>query len=523
MYCRQKNETKEDITETSTKKETDNEAFESEEKEPCEKPVIENKYEEPRRKTNISRHPLSFSYHVRTEAIREVKLRKSTRNAPFFDGQNKTEEQFPRLSSKRPIPYNDAIVEENTLNSVKLRKTGSKHNETAYKNSDYQKCYFPHLTKDECENLLFSKPAGTYLIRDSESQKNTYVLMVRDNNDEIPVRNNRISVDSRGRVHINKRESFQNLDDLIIRCTESSGPLRHRLIRPLINKNHNEENISMNIYDDVAANEMVSWELNRNDLRLLSKIGDGSFGSVSKALWQEKTEVAVKQLKMGNNSVEPFMKEALIMMDLQHQNILTLYGVVSDQPIWIVTEYMVNGSLSKFLSYGEGRDFSFMQLLDISLQVSSAMRYLEKKELIHCDLRAANVLVGERNVCKVADFGLTRCINKTFDQNKNERFPIRWTAPEVMEFHKFTLKSDVWSYGVLLYEIFTKGKRPYERLKSSEILDNIKEGYRLPEPCCFDEPNPKELYQLMKECWDLNLENRPTFVYIQNCLNRMQR
>ena len=90
----------------------------------------------------------------------------------------------------------------------------------------------------------------------------------------------------------------------------------------------------------------------------------------SAALWQEKTEVAVKQLKMGNNSVEPFMKEALIMMDLQHQNILTLYGVVSDQPIWIVTEYMVNGSLSKFLSYGEGRDFSFMQLLDISLQVS---------------------------------------------------------------------------------------------------------------------------------------------------------
>jgi len=124
VYCRQKNETKEDTSEISTKQEADNEAFDTEEKEPCEKPVIENKYEEPRRKTNISRHPLSFSYHVRTEAIREVKLRKSARNAPFFDAQNKTEEEFPRLSSKRPIPYNDAIVEENTLNSVKLRKTG---------------------------------------------------------------------------------------------------------------------------------------------------------------------------------------------------------------------------------------------------------------------------------------------------------------------------------------------------------------------------------------------------------------
>jgi len=521
-YCWEKNETK-DNKKSSKKIEIDNEAFGSDKQEPYEEPIKESRYVDEPKKRKISRYPNSFSYQVRTEAIREIKLRKTTRNESFFDSQNKTEEKFPRWNSKKPIPYYDKIAEERTLNELDSTQKDTKHNQTTYENSDYQKCYFPSLTQNDCEDKLFSEPPGTYLIRDSENKKNTYVLMVRDDNDEIPVRNFRISVNNRRRVYVSKNESFQDLDDLIIRCTENSGPLRHQLICPLINKNYNEEIPGINIYDDVADNEITSWELNRNELRFLSKIGDGSFGVVWKALWQEKTEIAVKKLKIGNNSVEAFMKEAYIMMDLQHPNILTLYGVVSDQPIFIVTEYMVNGNLSKFLSYGDGRDFNFTQLLDISLQVSSAMRYLEKKELIHCDLRAANVLVGERIVCKVADFGLTRCISNAIDKNLKERFPIRWTAPEVITCLNFTLKSDVWSYGVLLYEIFTKGKRPYERLNSDEILDNLQKGYRLPEPGCFNEPNPQELYQLMKECWDLNLENRPTFVYIQNCLNRLQR
>ena len=154
-------------------------------------------------------------------------------------------------------------------------------------------------------------------------------------------------------------------------------------------------------------------------------------------------------------------------------------------------------------------------MIDAAAQIASGMAYLEQQGFIHRDLAARNILVGENYICKVADFGLARLIvDDEYVAREGARFPIKWTAPEAALYNRFTIKSDIWSFGVLLGEMVTKGRIPYPGMSNAEVLAQVERGYRMPLPAGC--PNP--LYQIMLRCWLKNPEERPTFEYLEGTL-----
>ncbi len=168
---------------------------------------------------------------------------------------------------------------------------------------------------------------------------------------------------------------------------------------------------------------------------------------------------------------EAFLKEAEIMKKLIHPKLVQLYAVCSrDEPIYIITELMTKGSLLEFL-HGEGRNVLDMaKMIDVSAQVAEGMAFLESHGFVHRDLAARNVLVGDGLVVKIADFGLSRVlVEDIYEAHEGARFPIKWTAPEACLENKFSIKSDVWSFGILLTEITTYGRIPYPGMNNAEV------------------------------------------------------
>uniref|UniRef100_A0A3B4DBM3 Tyrosine-protein kinase n=1 Tax=Pygocentrus nattereri TaxID=42514 RepID=A0A3B4DBM3_PYGNA len=231
--------------------------------------------------------------------------------------------------------------------------------------------------------------------------------------------------------------------------------------------------------------------------------------------YKNNQKVAIKTLKEGSMEPEAFLQEANLMKKLQHERLVRLHAVVTKQPILIVTEFMTNGSLLDFLKTDDGKKLKLPKLIDMSAQISEGMAYIERKNYIHRDLRAANILVSETLHCKIADFGLARIIESEYTAQEGAKFPIKWTAPEAINFGTFSIKSDVWSFGVLLTEIVTYGRVPYPGMTNPEVIRNLDRMYRMP---CPDDC-PQELYDIMLICWREKPEERPTFEYLQDTLN----
>lgn len=204
------------------------------------------------------------------------------------------------------------------------------------------------------------------------------------------------------------------------------------------------------------------WEIQRSSLKFLRKLGHGQFGEVWEGIWNGMTPVAIKTLKPGTMDPKDFLTEAQIMKKLKHQKLIQLYAVCTmEEPIYIITELMKHGSLLDYLQ-SKGRSLKINQLIDMAAQIASGMAYLESQNYIHRDLAARNVLVGENNTVKIADFGLARLIREDeYEAKVGARFPIKWTAPEAANYSKFSIKSDVWSFGILLTELVTYGRIPY--------------------------------------------------------------
>lgn len=258
-----------------------------------------------------------------------------------------------------------------------------------------------------------------------------------------------------------------------------------------------------------------AWEIDRNSIALERRLGTGCFGDVWLGTWNCSTKVAVKTLKPGTMSPKAFLEEAQIMKLLRHDKLVQLYAVVSEEPIYIVTEFMCYGSLLDFLKDREGQNLMLPHLVDMAAQVAEGMAYMERMNYIHRDLRAANILVGEYLICKIADFGLARLIeDNEYNPQQGTKFPIKWTAPEAALFGRFTVKSDVWSFGILLTELITKGRVPYPGMNNREVLEQVEHGYHMPcPPGC-----PASLYEVMEQAWRLDPEERPTFEYLQSFL-----
>ena len=220
----------------------------------------------------------------------------------------------------------------------------------------------------------------------------------------------------------------------------------------------------------------------------------------------------MKILKPGIMGASEFLEEAALMKKLRHQNLIQLYAVCTkEEPIYIITELMKHGSLLGYLR-GDGCSLKLPQLINMEAQVVAGMTYLEDKNYIHQDLAARNILIGENLICKVADFGLAQVINEDMcEAHTGAKFPIKWTAPEAAMYSHFTIKSDVWSFGILLYELITYGRIPYPKMSNIHILEVAERGYRMPPP----ENCPELLYEIMTECWKRNPESRPTFETLQ--------
>ena len=226
-------------------------------------------------------------------------------------------------------------------------------------------------------------------------------------------------------------------------------------------------------------------------------------------LWNGATPVSVKIPKSRSMR----MQELQIMKKLHHEHIIQLYGVCTEgEPVYIVTELMKNGSLLDYLQNSEGQYLKFPQLINIAAQVASGMAYLEAQHLIHRNLAAQNIFVGEGNIVKIANFRMARVIiGDEYIPELGEKLRIKWTAPEAVLYDHFSVKSDVWSYGIFLWELITYCRVPYQGMKHAEILLKLKQGYRLPRPFGC----PDALYQIMINCWKDKPEERPTFEYLK--------
>ncbi|XP_042366811.1 tyrosine-protein kinase yes-like [Plectropomus leopardus] len=263
--------------------------------------------------------------------------------------------------------------------------------------------YFGKMGRKDAERLLLNpgNNRGTFLVRESETTKGAYSLSIRDWDEAKGdnVKHYKIRKLDSGGYYITTRAQFDTLQKLVKHYTEHADGLCHRLTT-----------VCPTVKPQTQGLAKDAWEIPRESLRLELKLGQGCFGEVWMGTWNGTTKVAIKTLKPGTMSPEAFLQEAQIMKKLRHDKLVPLYAVVSEEPIYIVTEYMAKGSLLDFLKEGDGKFLKLPLLVDMAAQIADGMAFIERMNYIHRDLRAANILVADNLVCKIADFGLARLI-----------------------------------------------------------------------------------------------------------------
>ncbi|KAG8440307.1 hypothetical protein GDO86_006172 [Hymenochirus boettgeri] len=329
------------------------------------------------------------------------------------------------------------------------------------------------ITREQAERLLYPPETGLFLVRESTNYPGDYTLCVSCDG---KVEHYRI-IYSSGKLTIDEEEYFENLMQLVEHYTNDADGLCTNLMKPKL------------MEGTVAAQDEFSrsgWALKMRDLKLLHTIGKGEFGDVMLGEYRE-VKVAVKCIK-NDATAQAFVAEAMVMTE---------------------------GSLVDYLR-SRGRSVLGGEcLLKFSLDVSEGMEYLESNNFVHRDLAARNVLVSEENIAKVSDFGLTKEASAIQDTSK---LPVKWTAPEALREKLFSTKSDVWSFGILLWEIYSFGRVPYPRIALKDVVPKVENGYKMdaPDGC------PPVVYDVMKQCWHLDPKQRPTFRKLRDQLEHIK-
>ncbi|XP_074952981.1 tyrosine-protein kinase ABL2 isoform X3 [Phalacrocorax aristotelis] len=369
--------------------------------------------------------------------------------------------------------------------------------------------YHGPVSRSAAEYLLSSLINGSFLVRESESSPGQLSISLRY---EGRVYHYRINTTSDGKVYVTAESRFSTLAELVHHHSTVADGLVTTLHYPAPKCN------KPTVYGVSPIHD--KWEMERTDITMKHKLGGGQYGEVYVGVWKKyNLTVAVKTLKEDTMEVEEFLKEAAVMKEIKHPNLVQLLGVCTlEPPFYIVTEYMPYGNLLDYLRECNREEVSAVVLLYMATQISSAMEYLEKKNFIHRDLAARNCLVGENHVVKVADFGLSRLMTgDTYTAHAGAKFPIKWTAPESLAYNTFSIKSDVWAFGVLLWEIATYGMSPYPGIDLSQVYDLLEKGYRMEQP----EGCPPKVYELMRACWKWNPPDRPSFAETHQAFETM--
>uniref|UniRef100_A0A8C5U3Z3 Focal adhesion kinase 1 n=1 Tax=Malurus cyaneus samueli TaxID=2593467 RepID=A0A8C5U3Z3_9PASS len=328
----------------------------------------------------------------------------------------------------------------------------------------------------------------------------------------------------------------ENMADLIDGyCRLVNGATQSFIIRPQKGKElaNNEKQgvrshtVSVSETDDYA--EIIDeedtytmpstrdYEIQRERIELGRCIGEGQFGDVHQGVYMSPENpamaVAIKTCKnCTSDSVrEKFLQEALTMRQFDHPHIVKLIGVITENPVWIIMELCTLGELRSFLQVRK-YSLDLASLILYAYQLSTALAYLESKRFVHRDIAARNVLVSTTDCVKLGDFGLSRYMeDSTYYKASKGKLPIKWMAPESINFRRFTSASDVWMFGVCMWEILMHGVKPFQGVKNNDVIGRIENGERLPMP-----PNcPPTLYSLMTKCWAYDPSRRPRFTELK--------
>lgn len=377
-------------------------------------------------------------------------------------------------------------------------------------NIDTFEWYNKDITRAEAEELLMRENKdGGYIVRDSK-HAGVYTVSIFSrvsgpDGEKYPlVKHYQIKVQREGEkvmYFLAEKYLFSSIPELIRYHQHNPAGLITRL-----------RHCVSNIPKSSRIKELSSdkWEIHPDELILREELGSGQFGLVLKASWQDR-QVAVKTVREGFMSEEEFKEEAQVMMKLSHEKLVTLCGVVTQRsPIYLVFEFMENGCLTDFLRAKKGC-LSQEVLLEMCLDVSEGMAYLESSNFIHRDLAARNCLVSDDNVVKIADFGMTRFVlDDQYTSSHGSKFPVRWSSPEVIKFGKYSSKSDVWSFGVLMWEVYSEGRVPYDNRSNAEVVEALNARLRLLRPRVC----PQSVYELMQWSWKEKPEDRPSFALL---------
>lgn len=262
--------------------------------------------------------------------------------------------------------------------------------------------------------------------------------------------------------------------------------------------------------NDLKAFEAAGYTIDTKDLTFLEEnLGRGETGDVVLAKYGRQ-KVAVKIMKDTEEAIRSFTTEATLMTSLKHKNLVQLIGITIEPNVCLVTEFMEKGSLSEYLRTRGRQRVTLKDQIRFARDTCAGMAYLEMKKVVHRDLAARNILIAEDYTAKVCDFGLASR-EKFSDIYMNSgtgcRIPIKWTAPESLRLGEFSSKSDMWSFGILLYEIYSFGRLPYPKIPLTDVVKYVESGYRMdaPEGC------PSKIYDIMRRAWSSESKDRPSF------------
>ncbi|XP_030581578.1 tyrosine-protein kinase Fer isoform X2 [Archocentrus centrarchus] len=363
-----------------------------------------------------------------------------------------------------------------------------------------QEWYHGAIPRIEAQELL--RQQGDFLVRESHGKPGEYVLSVFSDDQRrhfiIQYADNQYRFEGTGFATIPQLIEHHFTTKQVI--TKKSGVVLHN---PVVKDK--------------------KWILNHEDVVLGDLLGKGNFGEVYKGtLQRDKTPVAVKTCK---EDLPPelkirFLSEARILKQYDHPNIVKLIGVCTQrQPIYIVMELVPGGDFLSFLRKKKD-ELKTKQLVRFAVDAAAGMAYLESKNCIHRDLAARNCLVGENSVLKISDFGMSRQEDDgVYSSSGLKQIPIKWTAPEALNYGRYSSESDVWSYGILLWETFSLGVCPYPGMTNQQAREQVEKGYRMacPQRC------PDDVYKVMQRCWQYNPEDRPKFSELQRDLAAIKK
>ncbi|KAK7120098.1 hypothetical protein R3I94_020197 [Phoxinus phoxinus] len=387
---------------------------------------------------------------------------------------------------------------------------------------------------------------GKFLIRQRESDGRnvSFALCLLHNNQ---VMHYRIDKDRAGKLSIPDGKKFDTLWQLVEHYTYKPDGLLRVLTESCPRPTHhsgghldNPYNINgrgelpnpnifgteampmdTQVYESPYADpeELRSTTVKRCDLTLEDgELGSGNFGTVLRGVYQmKKTQkvVAVKILKNDDDNAavkDEMLREANVMQQLDNPYIVRMIGICEAENLMLVMELAELGPLHKYLQ--KNKHISMKNITELVHQVSMGMKYLEEHNFVHRDLAARNVLLVTQHYAKISDFGLSKALTEDENYYKAKghgKWPLKWYAPECMNFLRFSSKSDVWSFGVLMWEAYSYGQKPYKGMKGNEVIQMIENGQRMSAPLNC----PDEMYNLMMKCWTYKSDDRPGFSVVE--------